>query len=106
MHVVIGIERRTGEVGRGAERFVAGCLPLQRLLDLPDPHRRSADAEAHQAAGLTLEGLWRDIDDPQEVILIFQVSDLEKARAIVSAPAAVETARKAGVTDGAIWFVQ
>jgi hypothetical protein len=65
-----------------------------------------ADAEAHQAAGLTLEGLWRDIDDPQEVILIFQVSDLEKARAFVSAPAAVETARKAGVTDGAIWFVQ
>ena len=32
-------------------------------------------ADAHTEAGLTLEGLWRDIDDPNEVIFIFQVSD-------------------------------
>lgn len=63
-------------------------------------------SEAHRAAGLTLEGLWRDIDDPNEVIFIFQVSDLEKARAFVSAPAGIESAHRAGVTDGSIWFVE
>ena len=64
-----------------------------------------ADAQTHRAAGLTLEGLWRDIDDPDEVIFIFQVSDLEKARAFVTAPAVLEKAHRSGVTDGSIWFV-
>lgn len=63
-------------------------------------------AEAHRAAGLTLEGVWRDIDDPDEVIYIFQVSDLEKARVFVRAPAGIESAHKAGVTDGSIWFAK
>jgi hypothetical protein len=63
-------------------------------------------AEKHRAAGLTLEGLWRDIDDPNEVVFIFQVSDLEKARAFVTAPAALESSHRAGVTDGSIWFVK
>lgn len=63
-------------------------------------------ADVQRAAGLTLEGLWRDIDDPNEVIFLFQVSDLEKARAFVSVPAGSETAHKAGVTDGSIWFVK
>jgi hypothetical protein len=65
-----------------------------------------ADAAAQRAAGLTLEGFWRDIDDPDEIIYIFQVSDLEKARAFVAAPATLEMAHRAGVTDGSIWFVQ
>lgn len=63
-------------------------------------------ADAHRAAGLTLEGLWRDIDDPDEVIFIFQVSDLEKARAFASDPAGIQSAHRAGVTDGSIWFVK
>ncbi|MGH7959822.1 MAG: DUF3764 family protein [Opitutaceae bacterium] len=63
-------------------------------------------AEQHRAAGLTLEGLWRDIDDPNEVVFIFQVSDLEKARAFVTDPAELETGHRAGVTDGSIWFVR
>ena len=62
--------------------------------------------EAHRAAGLTLEGLWQDIDDPTEVIFIFQVSDLEKARAFTTDPSGIESAHRAGVTDGKIWFVE
>jgi hypothetical protein len=65
-----------------------------------------ADTDTYRAAGLTLEALWRDIDDPDEIIYIFQVSDFEKARAFVSEPSVLEKAHLSGVTDGSIWFVQ
>ena len=38
---------------------------------------------AREAAGLREVHLMRNVDDPQEVIAMFEVSDLEKARAVV-----------------------
>ncbi|MDX1639509.1 MAG: hypothetical protein R3281_16200 [Balneolaceae bacterium] len=38
---------------------------------------------AQQEAGLELEHLWRNVDRPDEVILLFSVEDIQKAREFV-----------------------
>jgi hypothetical protein len=63
-------------------------------------------AEAHRKAGLRLEHLWQSVEDPNNVFFIFQVSDIEKARAFINAPDAEETGRASGVIDGEYHFVQ
>jgi hypothetical protein len=54
---------------------------------------------ARQEAGLKEEYLLRSIDNPNEVILLFTVQDLEKARAFAASPDLRETMGKAGVLD-------
>ena len=39
--------------------------------------------EAQREAGMELERLWRDLDDPDDVVLLFEVEDLDKAREFV-----------------------
>ncbi|MEK7730306.1 MAG: hypothetical protein AAB363_00460, partial [Planctomycetota bacterium] len=43
-------------------------------------------AEAQRQAGLHLQRLWRGIDDPNEVFMLFEVTDIEKARSFVTSP--------------------
>jgi len=43
-----------------------------------------ADKSARQAAGLKELNLWRNADEPHEVILLFEVADLAKAKAFAA----------------------
>jgi hypothetical protein len=60
---------------------------------------------AHQQAGLTLESLWRVLEDPSNVFFVFAVADLNRAKSFISAPDAAKTGRDAGVLAGDYWFV-
>jgi hypothetical protein len=63
-------------------------------------------ASAHRAAGLILKGLWRDAERPTELFFLFEVRDMRKARAFISAPNAADAARESGVRDGEYHFVR
>lgn len=54
---------------------------------------------AREAAGLKDMHLWRNEDDPNEVILLFEVSDVEKAKAFARSPDAKEKMEVAGVHE-------
>jgi hypothetical protein len=56
-------------------------------------------AEAQREAGMVLEKLMRNTEDPNELFLLLTVSDTEKAHAFVNAPAAHQGAEDAGVLD-------
>jgi heme-degrading monooxygenase HmoA len=59
-----------------------------------DAHR-----PAREAAGLREVQLLRNIDDPQEVVVLFEVSDLEKARAFAASEDLKQKMQEVGVTD-------
>jgi hypothetical protein len=40
-----------------------------------------SDRSKHLAMGLHFEEVWTNVDDPSEIFFIFEVDDLEKARA-------------------------
>jgi len=61
--------------------------------------------DAHRQAGLTIESLWRGLEDPSNVFFVFAVADLSRAKAFISAPDAAKSARDAGVLEGEYWFV-
>lgn len=63
-------------------------------------------AQAHRAAGLYLTGLWRELDNPNNVFFAFVVADLDRARAFVSNPAAAEAGKASGVQDGEYHFLE
>ena len=54
---------------------------------------------AQQAAGLRVECVLRNMDDPNEVFLFLEVEDLENAHAFVSSPDAREGKQQSGVVD-------
>jgi len=60
---------------------------------------------AHRKAGLRLRHLWRDIEDPNNVYFIFEVMDMDRARAFISDPASAAAGRAAGVLDGEVKFL-
>lgn len=62
-------------------------------------------ADAHREAGLELSGLWTSVDDPSDVHVSFQVSNLEKARAFLEDPACESASRLAGVVEGEYRFL-
>jgi len=64
-----------------------------------------AHAPAHLAAGLSLTNLWRDIEDPNTVFFVFDVANLERARAFISDPAGADAGRLAGVLEGEFHFL-
>lgn len=63
-------------------------------------------ADAHRAAGLHLQGVWVNADDPGEVFFIFDVDDRSDALAFMETPDAAAGAEQAGVIDGDYWFVR
>jgi hypothetical protein len=69
-------------------------------------HVFDSHAEAHTAAGLSLIHLWRSLDEPNNVFFVFVVSNIEKARAFVTAPEAAEAGKASGVLDGELHFVE
>ena len=66
----------------------------------------SSHKDAHQEAGLILEQLWREADNPENVFYLFRVDDLRKATAFISTPDAKDAARESGVVDGEYHFVE
>jgi hypothetical protein len=63
-------------------------------------------SDAHRQAGLSLEHLWRGLEDANEVFFIFAVADFDRARAFISAPDSKEAGQRSGVRDGNYWFVE
>lgn len=57
-----------------------------------DAHR-----PARQAAGLKDLYLWRNADKPNEVVVLFEVSDMAKAKAFTTSPDLKEKMKAAGV---------
>lgn len=62
-------------------------------------------AEAHREAGLRLIHLWQSIEDENNVFVLFEVADIEKARKFVTAPEGTEAGKAAGVLEGEIHFL-
>ena len=58
--------------------------------------------DAHQqdraAAGLKDLHLWHNIDEPDEIVLLFEISDVEKAKAFVESKDLKERMKTARVT--------
>ncbi len=56
-----------------------------------------ANAQKHDAVGLGLELLLRDVDDASMVVIVFQVDDLDKARAFAASAELRQRMADAGV---------
>jgi hypothetical protein len=56
-----------------------------------------ADQDARQAAGLRERNLWRNADEPHEVVLLFEVSDLAQAKAFAASIALRDRMAASGV---------
>ena len=58
-----------------------------------------ADVPRRTAAGLSAGRVTRSVADPSEVILVFEASDIEKAKAMGASPGLKEAMQAAGVID-------
>jgi len=58
-----------------------------------------AHLSARQKAGLKEEHLFRNADDPNEVLLLFSVEDLDKAKTFIASDDLRQAMEKAGVSD-------
>ena len=65
-----------------------------------------SQAQAGREAGLRLMSLWRDVEEPNNVFFLFEVTDTDKARAFITSPAAAESGKKSGVLDGECHFLE
>ncbi len=54
---------------------------------------------AQRQSGLRLDKVLRNLDQPNEVILFFEVTDLKKARGFVSSPEVPGSKDQSGVVD-------
>jgi CRISPR/Cas system CSM-associated protein Csm4 (group 5 of RAMP superfamily) len=63
-------------------------------------------AQAHRDAALKLEHVWRSMEDPNNVFFVFQVLDINLARAFIQTPDAEEAGKASGVIDGEYHFVE
>jgi hypothetical protein len=63
-----------------------------------------ADAPVRAKAGLRDKALWRNADDPQEIVILFETDDLAGARHFAAAPQLREVMEKAGVIDQPTMF--
>lgn len=53
--------------------------------------------QAHREAGLILQHLWQNIDDPNDVFFLFEVEDIGKAKAFIISPNVPDAQEKSGV---------
>ncbi|MBI5441590.1 MAG: hypothetical protein HY900_10325 [Deltaproteobacteria bacterium] len=73
-----------------------------------DTWRRIVDSQKplHQDAGLRLLHLWRTSGNRNEVYLLFEMWDEEKAKAFVISPENPRIGREAGVIDGEVRYLE
>ncbi len=60
----------------------------------------------HVDAGLRLLKIWRSMEDDRDIYFLFEILDLEKARAFVTAPGNEQIGRDAGVIKGEILYLE
>jgi len=60
--------------------------------------------EALEKAGLKLKHLWYNIDDPNEVFVLMEVEDLNRAKAFLNS-GGPKMAQEAGVLDTDLYFL-
>ena len=78
---------------------VADFAPWKMVFD--------SHAEAQRQSGLHLQSLWRGLDDPNEVFMLFEVKDIEKARSFVTSTKVPDAQRQSGVQEKPdIYFMQ
>ena len=58
-----------------------------------------AHSSARQKAGLKEEHLFRNAENPNEVLLLFSMEDVDKAKAFAASGDLREAMKKAGVSD-------
>ncbi|MFZ0963785.1 MAG: hypothetical protein WAO35_23210 [Terriglobia bacterium] len=63
-------------------------------------------AQAHRNAGLHLKNVWRGVEETNNVFFVFEVTDLKKARAFISNPAAAEAGKTSGILNGEYHFLE
>ena len=63
-------------------------------------------AQAHRDAGLHLKNIWRELEEPNNVFFLFEVTDLKKARAFICNPVASQAGKTSGVVDGEYHFLE
>ena len=56
-------------------------------------------SEAQLESGLKVEKILRNMEDPNEVFLLLEVTDMEKAKAFISSPDVPEAVEKSGMID-------
>ena len=66
----------------------------------------ASHASAHREAGLRLINLWRGLEDANNVFFLFEVTNMDKARAFISNPSAAEAAKTSGVVEGEYHFLE
>ncbi len=73
-----------------------------------DTWKRVFDSHAasHRAAGLQLQDLWRDADDPQTAVFLFEVMDRARAEAFLASAESAAAGVEAGVLDGDCRFLE
>jgi hypothetical protein len=78
-----------------------GYLLVRHKVREYDEWKRVFDAhkDAQRKAGLRIERVMRNLYEPQEVFLFFEVMDLAKARGFVSSPEVSASQKEAGVVD-------
>lgn len=64
-----------------------------------------SQCDEQRGAGLRLTHLWRDVEDRNNVFFLFEVSDKQKALALINSPDAAEIGKKSGVVDGECHFL-
>ena len=62
--------------------------------------------DAHRSVGLQLMGLWRSLEEPNNVFFLFEVTDVEEARAFLNDPESAEAGEVSGVLDGEYYFLE
>lgn len=65
-----------------------------RWRDTFESHRK-----AQREAGIELKQLWRNVDEPDEVVLLFDVEDIEKAKEFVYSADVPDAKNGSGVVD-------
>ena len=61
-------------------------------------------ADIHRAAGLKLAHLWHEVDSPRHVFFLFEVDDVERARAFLDKSSASAAEHDAGLIEGDFRF--
>lgn len=66
----------------------------------------TSNINAGREAGLQLIRLWRDVEDPNNVFILFSVESTERAREFINHPDAARAGEVSGVIDGECHFLE
>ena len=61
-------------------------------------------ADAHRAAGLKLVHLWYELNNPRNIFFLFEVEDVERARAFLESADATRAEHESGLIEGDFRF--